>query len=58
MRTTLGQLVSELVAQYERKYHDHELATVATSVTLEDLLSDGEHKLRSDAVTVRMRKQR
>jgi len=40
MRTTLGQLVSELVDAYERIYQDHELATVAASVTLEQMLHD------------------
>jgi hypothetical protein len=40
MRTTLGQLVSELVDAYERIYQDHELATVATSVTLEQIMHD------------------
>ena len=42
MRTTLGQLVSELVDAYEHLYHDHELATVATSVTLEQIMHDAE----------------
>ena len=37
MQTTLGELVSELVESYERKYEDSELAHVATSVTLEEL---------------------
>ena len=40
MRTTLGQLVSELIDSYERMYHDHELAAVATSVTLEKIMHD------------------
>ena len=40
MRTTLGQLVSELVDAYEHLYHDHELATVAASVTLEQIMHD------------------
>lgn len=37
MRTTLGELVSELVESYERKYEDRELAAVATCVTLEEM---------------------
>lgn len=37
MQTTLGQLVSELVESYERKYEDPELAAVATSVTIEEM---------------------
>lgn len=44
MRTTLGDLVSELVDQYEALYHDHELATVATSVTLDDILHENEER--------------
>ena len=49
MRTTLGELVSELVDQYEALYHDHELATVATSVTLDDILHENqERKQRPD----------
>jgi hypothetical protein len=46
MRTTLGDLVSELVDQYEALYHDHELAAVATSVTLDDILHDNEERKR------------
>ena len=46
MRTTLGELVSELVDQYERIYNDHELATVATSVTLDDILHENEERKR------------
>ena len=57
MRTTLGQLVSELVDEYERRFHDHELATVATSVTLEEMLCDA-HKSRPDDITVRIRRKR
>ena len=44
MRTTLGDLVSELVDQYEALYNDHELAAVATSVTLDDILHDNEER--------------
>ena len=58
MRTTLGQLVSELVDQYERLYHDHELATVAASVTLEEVLNANERRSRSDAPTLRVRRMR
>jgi hypothetical protein len=46
MRTTVGDLVSELVEQYERLYHDHELAAVATSVTLDDILHENEERKR------------
>ena len=59
MRTTLGQLVSELVDAYERLYHDHELATVATSVTLEQVIHDNETRNAQDtAPTQRMRRMR
>jgi hypothetical protein len=44
MRTTLGDLVSELVDQYEALYHDHELAAVAASVTLDDILHENEER--------------
>ena len=46
MRTTLGELVSELVDQYEAIYKDHELAAVATSVTLDDILRENEERKR------------
>jgi hypothetical protein len=46
MRTTLGDLVTELVDQYEAIYDDHELATVATSVTLDDILHENEERKR------------
>jgi hypothetical protein len=46
MRTTLGDLVSELVEQYEAIYDDHELAAVATSVTLDDILHENEERKR------------
>ena len=59
MRTTLGQLVSELVDAYERLYHDHELATVATSVTLEQVLHYNSTREAEDtAPTQRMRRMR
>lgn len=59
MRTTLGQLVSELVDAYEHLYHDHELATVATSVTLEQIMHDAEAERAAEAEpTKRMRRLR
>ena len=59
MRTTLGQLVSELVDAYERLYQDHELATVATSVTLEQVLHDNAMRAAEDnAPTQRHRRMR
>ncbi len=57
MRTTLGDLVSELVDQYEALYDDHELAAVATSVTLDDILHDNEER-KSRPVPRRGRKRR
>lgn len=59
MRTTLGQLVTELVDAYERLYQDHELATVAASVTLEQIMHDAaaSHALESEP-TQRMRRLR
>jgi hypothetical protein len=60
MRTTLGELVSELVESYERKYEDSELAAVATSLTLEELFKSKAArrvaKSRTDE-TVPMRKR-
>jgi hypothetical protein len=60
MTTTLGDLVSELVDTYEREYDDHELATVATSVTLEELFkSNKARRVRSrtdDTVPLRKSK--
>ena len=35
---TIGQLISDLYSKYERRYHDDELAAVATQVTLDDVL--------------------
>jgi hypothetical protein len=59
MRTTLGQLVSELVDAYERLYHDHELAAVATSVTLEQVLHDNATRVAEEsAPTQRLRRMR
>ena len=59
MRTTLGQLVTELVDAYEHMYHDHELATVAASVTLEQIMHDAEAaRAAESAPTKRMRRIR
>lgn len=57
MRTTVGDLVSELVEQYEALYDDHELAAVATSVTLDDILHENqERKRRPDPRSRRKRR--
>ena len=58
MRTTLGQLVSELVDSYERMYRDPELAAVATSVTLEEMFETHVAKRTRQDDTVRIRKTR
>jgi hypothetical protein len=57
MRTTLGELVSELVEQYERLYKDHELAAVATSVTLDDIMHDNEERKRRPAPSSRRKRR-
>ena len=36
--TTIGQLISDLYSKYERRYHDPELAAIATQVTVDELL--------------------
>jgi len=36
--TTIGQLIAALYTRFEREYHDHDLATVATQRALEKLL--------------------
>lgn len=58
MRTTLGDLVSELVDQYEALYHDHELATVATSVTLDDILHENEERKQRPSPKQRRNRKR
>lgn len=56
MQTTLGQLVSELVESYERMYGDPELAAVATSVTLEEMLHTEVARRAPQEDTVRIRR--
>jgi hypothetical protein len=58
MRTTLGDLVSELVDQYEALYHDHELAAVATSVTLDDILHENEERKQRPSAKQRRNRKR
>lgn len=58
MQTTLGQLVCELMASYEREYHDPELAAVAASVTLEEMFDTAQAKRLRREDTVRTRRQR
>jgi len=36
--TTIGQLIEALFTKYERLFHDHELAAVATQRELEQIL--------------------
>ena len=38
MTLTVGQLVSDLYAKYERELHDEQLAAVATEVRVTELL--------------------
>jgi hypothetical protein len=38
---TIGDVVSVLFAKYERRFHDEQLAAVATQVALEELLRKG-----------------
>jgi hypothetical protein len=38
MTTTIGELISGLVEAYERKYEDHELATVKAALVVDKLL--------------------
>ena len=58
MQTTLGELVSELVESYERKYEDPELAAVATSVTLEEMFENHVARRVRREQTVRIRRQK
>ena len=36
--TTIGQLIADLYTKYERRYHDEDLAAVATQVTVDEIL--------------------
>lgn len=45
MKTTLGQLVSELFEVLDRRYHDPELAALATQAIVNDLLTRPRAKL-------------
>lgn len=49
MTITMGQLVCEVFDAYERRYHDKELAAIATQVTLADILSRASRKRRARA---------
>jgi hypothetical protein len=46
MTTTMGQLVSDLFARYERELHDPKLAAVATQIMLAELLDQPRRKRR------------
>ena len=52
MTITLGQLVSDLFARYERELHDPELAAVATQVRVAELQ---EHATRENLDTTVVR---
>lgn len=36
--TTIGQLVSELYSQFERRFHDEKRAAIATQRAVDDIL--------------------
>jgi hypothetical protein len=38
--TTIGQLVSVLFSEYQEKFHDEELAAVATQIAIDELLGE------------------
>lgn len=42
--TTIGDLISDLVEIYERRYQDHELATVKAALVVEELLRAQERR--------------
>lgn len=44
MTTTMGQLISDLYAKYERELHDEHLAAVATQIRVCELLESAPHK--------------
>ncbi len=50
MKTTLGQLVSELFDAYERRHGDPDLAALATQVTVNELLIAGDGRSRARVV--------
>ena len=56
MRTTLGDLINELVESYERSYGNHELATIAASVTVEEMFETKVAQRVRDEQTVRIRR--
>lgn len=43
-KTTIGQLVADLFATYEHRYHDEALAALATQVTFDDLINLHGHR--------------
>jgi hypothetical protein len=50
MTTTMGQLVSKLYDRYERRFHDEQLAALATQAMIEEILREsrarGAHRRR------------
>ena len=58
MKTTLGELVSELVESYERTYKDPELAAVAASVTLGEMFENHVARRVGREQTTRIRRQK
>jgi hypothetical protein len=47
--TTIGDLISDLVEIYERRYQDHELATVKAALIVEELLRAHERREAASA---------
>jgi hypothetical protein len=45
MTMTIGELISGLVEAYERKYEDHELATVKAALVVDELLRARERRM-------------
>ena len=58
MTTTLGELVSELMENYERTYKDPELAAVAAAVTLEEMFESHVAKRARPEQTTGIRRQK
>jgi len=47
MTTSLGQLVSDLFAKYEREFQDDHLAALATEVRISELLERANRERRT-----------
>ncbi len=56
-KTTIGQLVANLFAEYEHRYHDEELAAVATQVTIDALVRARRDRAGKQRPTVQPRRK-